>query len=124
MCSVITIPNYYGNGSVIRIYLLNDIYMDLISITWGEKKQYIRIHLPANVYSFLQLSINITSHLTTLISIFFPQKLHKSYNRNKMTQKAPLEQIEKKSSWVRALQCLSRNYRVYLELRPLQWALV
>lgn len=70
MCSVITIPNYYGNGSVIRIYLLNDICMDLISTTWGEKKQYIKIHLPANVYSFLQF-INITLHLITLLSIFF-----------------------------------------------------
>lgn len=71
MCSVITIPNYDGNGSVLRIYLLNHTYMDLISVTWREKKQCIRIHLPANVYSFLQLSVNITLHVTTLISTFF-----------------------------------------------------
>lgn len=44
--------------------------MDLISTTWGEKKQYIKIHLPANVYSFLQF-INITLHLITRLSIFF-----------------------------------------------------
>ena len=145
MCSVITIPNYDGNGSVLRIYLLNHTYMDLISVTWGEKKQSIRIHLPANVYSFLQLSVNITLHVTTLISTFFLWKLHKSWATVTTETKWP-----KKHCWSKArrkavgpkpcsatctavhththththshwLECIFD--RVYLEMRLLQRAL-
>lgn len=38
MCSVITIPNYDGNGSVLRIYLLNHTYMDLHQCNLGREK--------------------------------------------------------------------------------------